>query len=270
MKTTFLTALLLFLVFGAVFAFLRRPFSDLINAILIAAGEGREIRVDNTDTLRRKVEKQVKVQGGPHIAYRAEIKVFREQIAAPPVNVLTPERARRSRKNLFIPYWAVLGIFDLSAIQRLDMEKALADKWMNGDLAAVSFQSPPNGLVWRKVQPIIWDGRISLKDMFRKNRKSAAAWAVTDVEVDRDYPDAVILTGIQQYGRIFLNGREIFVSTTNHQTNADVVKLKVNLRKGRNRIVVKCATSNSQTWCIYLRLATSAGVPLLAPAPPEE
>ena len=107
------------------------------------------------------------------------------------------------------------------------------------------------------------DGRINLAETFRKNNKQAAAWLVADIEVEQDHPDARMLVGILPFGRVFLNGREVFVSTPKTPGRADGVNIPVSLKKGRNRIVVKTATANPRSWAVFVRFTTAKKVPLM-------
>lgn len=267
MKTKYLLFFLLFILLAGVFTFLRVPIADAVNTLLIAIGEGRSIRVDNTDMVKRKTEKQVKVKGAGGIARAAQIKVFKETLSAPPSVRLTADKSRKKRSELFIADWAVLGWFDLSVIARqMNLQTVLAQECMNAESAGVSFQHLPKGMVWRRVHALSADGKIDLAEAFRKNSKPAAAWAVADIVLDQEYPSACMLVGIQQYGRVFLNGREVFVSTANTPVRADGTAVPVQLNQGSNRIIVKTACSNARSWFFYLRFASADKKVPLVPA----
>ena len=268
MRTRYLVFFLIFIVIGAVFTFFRTPIADGINTLLIAIGEGRSIRVDNTDMVKRKTEKQVKVKGAARISNAAQIRVLKEKISAPPVNQLSEGKVSRKRRVMFVPDWAVLGPFDQNVIaKKFSRDTVLAQECMNQEAGGVSFQMVPKGFQWRQIQSLSNDGRINLTEVFKKNRSAAAAWLVTEIEVDRDYPDARMLVGIQQFGRVFLNGRQVFVSTAKTPSRADGSNIPVKLEKGRNRIIVKTASSNFRTWHVFLRFTTAKKVPLMPPLP---
>ena len=267
MKTRYkyLFSLLIFLLLAAVFTFLREPVAAAVNAALIAAGEGRSIRVDNTDMVKRKPVGQVKVRGGSKIAGAAQVKVFPGKLAAPPVTRMTEGDPKAKRgKAMFIREWAVLGEFGFGAIAgQLNRQILLAQECMNGETANVSFENVPKGYEWNRLQNLSSDGRVDLTETFRKNRKAAGAWLAADLEFEREYPDAVMLAGIQQAGRIFLNGKLIFTSTAKTPARVDGTRMKVHLKPGVNRIVVKAATANAKSWLVYLRFITADKKPLM-------
>ena len=267
MKTRYLTFFLIFILLAAVFTFLRNPISEGINALLIAVGEGRSIRVDNTDMVKRKTEKQVKVQGGAKISQAAQVRILPDKVSAPPVTRLAEGKFNaKKRKVMFIPDWAVLGFFDLKVIaKQLKLATVLAQECMNAETANVSFQMAPKGFQWQHIKILSNDGKINLTEVFRKNRAAAAAWLAAEVEVDKDYPDARMFVGIQQYGRVFLNGKQVFVSTPKTPARSDGSNVPVQLKKGRNLIIVKTACSNYRNWNVYLRFATAKKIPLMPP-----
>jgi len=141
---------------------------------------------------------------------------------------------------------------------------------MNPETDGVSFQMVPKGFEWRKIQVLSTDGRVNLSETFRKNQQQAAAWLVTEIEVEKDYPDARMLIGILPFGRVFLNGREVFVSTAKTPARADGVNLPVSLKKGLNRIVVKTAAVNPRNWAVFVRFTTAKKVPLMQQPPPSK
>jgi hypothetical protein len=267
MKTRYLTFFLIFILLAAVFTFLRNPISEGINAILIAVGEGRSIRVDNTDMVKRKTEKQVKVQGGARISQAAQVRILPDKVSAPPVTRLAEGKFNpKKRKVMFIPDWAVLGVFDLKAIaKQLRLATVLAQECMNDEAANVSFQMVPKGFQWQHIRILSNDGKINLTETFRKNRAAAAAWLAAEIEVDKDYPDARMFVGIQQYGRVFLNGKQVFVSTAKTPARSDGSNVPVQLKKGRNLIIVKTACTNYRSWNVFLRFATAKKIPLMPP-----
>ncbi len=269
MKTRYLIFFLIFILLAAVFTFLRNPLSEGINTLLIAVGEGRSIRVDNTDMVKRKTEKQVKVQGGARISQAAQVRILPDKVAAPPVTRLTEGKFNaKKRRVMFIHDWAVLGFFDLKVIaKQFNLSTVLAQTCMNPETAGVSFQMVPAGFRWQYLQSLSNDGRINLTETFRKNQAAAAAWLAAEIEVDKDYPDARMLVGIQQYGRVFLNGQQVFVSKAKTPARADGSNMPVQLKKGRNQIIVKTASSNFRNWFVFLRFTTAKKVPLMPPLP---
>lgn len=266
MKNKYLICFLIFLLLAALFTFLRTPLAEGINTLLIAIGEGRTIRVDNTDMVKRPKKQQIKISGAGKIAQAAQLKILPEKITALPVNPLIATRKKNiPRKDLFIRKWIFLGPFDLSLITgKMDLKTTLLQECMNQDIDSVSLTMTPEGMSWKAAEILTKDGKFNLSEAFRKNRKAAAAWLMTEIEVDQEYPEALMLVGLQQYGRVFLNGREVFVSTTKTPVRADGSTVKVHLKKGTNRLLLKTASRNHGNWYFYLRFTTGSKVPLIA------
>ena len=168
------------------------------------------------------------------------------------------------------------GFFDLKVIsKKINRATVLAQQCMSEDPAEVSFQMLPKGFEWKKIQTLSNDGRINLSEVFRKNKAPAAAWLVTEIELEKDYPNAVMLVGIQQFGRVFLNGEQVFVSTPKTPARADGARVPVKLKKGRNLVIVKTASGNFRSWFVFLRFTASKKIPLMppfkqAPAPAQK
>ena len=267
MKTRYkyLVCLLIFFILATLFTVFREPIASIVNTALIAADEGRSIRVDNTDMVKRKPVGQVKVQGGSKIAVAAQANLHPGKLSAPPVSRMTEGKAGAKRtKSMFIREWAVLGVFDLSVIARqLDRQTMLAQECMNAETDNVSFENVPKGYEWNRLENLSSDGKINLTEAFRKNQKAAAAWLAADLEFEQDHPDAVMLVGIQQAGRVFLNGKQIFCSTAKTPARVDGTKIKVHLKQGTNRILVKTSTANAKSWIVYLRFMTADKKPLM-------
>ena len=75
----------------------------------------------------------------------------------------------------------------------------------------------------------------------------------------------LVFEGIDTLGRVFLNGKEVFVSKAKSPTRADGVRVKVQLKKGRNRLLVKTASANPRSWFVFLRFMTGKQ-PLMPPS----
>lgn len=261
---------LIFLLLAVLFTVFRTFLSDFFNVCLIAVKEGRSIRVDNTDLIRKPKNVQVKVSGAGGIAGAAQVKISKEQVTAFPVSRLVRDASsQKVRKNLFILNWAVLGPFDLSLISKdFNLKTVLAQECMNGDFSAVSPTSVPKDFAWQGVEGLFSDGRINASEIYRKNKVSAALWAVADVEVSEEIPDALLLACTQQFSRIFVNGKQIFVSEPKTPVRVDGIQVTVPLKKGTNRIFIKLATQSAPSWFFYLRFTDAKKVPLI-PAPPQ-
>ena len=270
MRKKYLFFFLVFLLLAGVFTLFRTYIADFFNVCLIAVKEGRAIRVDNTDLIRRPKNVQVKVKGAGGIAGAAQVKIFKEQVTAFPISRLVPDASRQKvRKNLFILNWAVLGPFDLSLISKdFNLKTVFAQECMSESFSEASLTLVPKGFSWQRIEGLYQDGRINVSEIYRKNKVSAALWAVADVEVSEEIPDARLLACTQQFSRIFVNGKQVFVSEPKTPVRVDGIQVTVPLKKGTNRIFIKLAAQNARSWYFYLRFTDAKKVPLI-PALPQ-
>ncbi len=270
MRKNYLFFFLIFLLLAGVFTLFRTYIADFFNVCLIAMKEGRSIRVDNTDLIKKPKNVQIKVQGAGGIAGAAQVKILKDAVTVFPVTTLVADSSKKkTRKELFITNWAVLGPFDLSLITKdFTLETVLAQECMNGSFSEVSLTLVPKDFAWQNVEGLITDGRMNIAEVYRKNKNPAAFWAVADVEVSEDIPDAVLLACTYQFARIFVNGKQVFVSEPKTPVRVDGIQVTVPLKKGANRIFVKMATQTARNWYFYLRFTDAKKVPLI-PAPPE-
>ncbi len=271
MRKNYLFFLLIFLLLAGIFTVFRTYIADFFNVCLIAMKEGRSIRVDNTDLIKRPKNVQVKVKGAGGIAGAAQVKVLKENVTAFPVtNLVADASKKKTRKELSIMNFAVLGPFDLSLIAKdFTLEAVLAQECMNESFSEASLTLVPKDYAWQNIEGLTSDGRINLSEVFRKNKNAAAVWVVADVAVSEEIPDAILLACTYQFSRIFVNGRQVFAfSDPKMPTRVDGIQVKVPLKKGTNRIFIKLATSNARSWYFYLRFTDDKKVPLI-PAPPQ-
>ncbi len=270
MRKKYLFFFLVFLLLAGVFTLFRTTIADFFNVCLIAVKEGRSIRVDNSDLIRRPKNTQVKVKGAGGMAGAAQVKVMKENVTAFPVSSLVSDASKKkTRKELFITNWAVLGPFDLSLISKdFELKTVLDQECMNESFTEVSTTLVPKDFAWQNVEGLISDGRINVSEIYRKNKNAAAMWAVADVTVSEDIPDAVLLACTQQISRIFVNGKPVFVSFPKMPIRVDGIQVTVPLKKGTNRIFIKLASQNARNWYFYLRFTDAKKVPLI-PAPPQ-
>ena len=84
---------------------------------------------------------------------------------------------------------------------------------------------------------------------------------------------AVIKFGSNSFGKIFINGEEVYSITNARNAKVDQDSIKINLKKGKNLFLVKVGNSNANNelaffemikweWGFYLRLLGENGKPL--------
>ena len=106
------------------------------------------------------------------------------------------------------------------------------------------------------------DGKITVNDLYKKLKGKAAFYALAEVEVDQDYPDALLWIGGRDDVKIWFDGKEVFVSDPKTPRRADAVQVKVNLTKGKHTVLVKCAYTSWQCF-FYIRFTDSEKTPLI-------
>ena len=166
MRKNYLFFLLVFLLLAAIFTVFRTYIADFFNVCLIAMKEGRSIRVDNTDLIKKPKNVQVKVKGAGGIAGAAQVKVLKESVTAFPVtNLVADASKKKTRKELFITNWAVLGPFDLSLIAKdFALQTVLAQECMNESFTEASLTLVPKDYALQYIEGLISDGRINISD----------------------------------------------------------------------------------------------------------
>jgi hypothetical protein len=89
----------------------------------------------------------------------------------------------------------------------------------------------------------------------------AAGFMVTYLECDKEMPDLTMAIASNDQGRLYLNGKDIFVFTEARALELDSDKGKVTLNKGVNVIVFKIINEQNN-WQGALRFLDKAGVPV--------
>ena len=91
----------------------------------------------------------------------------------------------------------------------------------------------------------------------------AAAYALCDLYSPKEYDDLVLYAGSDDYITVWINGERVHQYAAERRVPApddDVVK-NVSLKRGVNRIVVKCVEVVGD-WGFYLRFASEEGDPM--------
>jgi hypothetical protein len=89
----------------------------------------------------------------------------------------------------------------------------------------------------------------------------AAGFMVTYLECDKEMPEVTMAIASNDQGRLYLNGKEIYVFTEPRTLELDADKGKVTLNKGLNVIVFKIINEQNN-WQGALRFLDKAGAPV--------
>jgi len=169
-------------------------------------------------------------------------------------------------KDHFVTNWLVLGPFKFKADDfGGDQQQAAADKAFVPDEAGLNgLQIPPKPAVWREKQfsDRMETGRINLDGTFGRI-EHAAAYAVAWVHCSEEITSANLLVGSDDYITVWINGKAVHTYKTERRAGeADQDKIaNITLRKGYNRIVVKCVDV-VLGWNFFLRFTDKDGKPI--------
>lgn len=110
-------------------------------------------------------------------------------------------------------------------------------------------------LLW-KAAPIDMTSFVDLKELV-SGQDSVLAYSVAWVEVPTAL-NATIRFGSNDYGAVFVNGREVFRSTRGRVALRDEDVIPVEFPPGRSEILVKCGNIR-RAWGFYLRITDANG-----------
>ena len=89
----------------------------------------------------------------------------------------------------------------------------------------------------------------------------AAGFMVTYIECENEMPDVTMALASNDQGRLYLNGKDIYVFTEARTLELDADKGKVTLNKGLNVVVFKIINEQGN-WQGAMRFLDKAGAPL--------
>jgi len=174
----------------------------------------------------------------------------------------------------FITTWNVLGPFKFKPSEfKEEQQQDATEKEFIDDEDGLKRKVPaPAGLKWQNIQFRNGKqaGQIGLEDLYGPI-DYACAYAVACVEVPVDIAKANLQVGSDDYLKIWLNGDLVHTYKVERRASdwdQDIIK-DIELRKGCNRIVVKCVDIVGD-WDFYLRFTDKEGMPFTcskAPTP---
>jgi hypothetical protein len=166
----------------------------------------------------------------------------------------------------FVTSWMLLGPLPFKEGDfGGDQQQSSADKeFMPNEGELDGTQKPSAGAAWKCMQFTSSEAGLVDLDPVYGELEHVAAYAVAWLECPQDVPDAKLYVGSDDYMKVWINGR--LVHTYNKERRAgerdqDIVG-GVALRKGPNRIVVKCVDV-VLGWNFYFRLTDAQGRPFL-------
>jgi len=177
----------------------------------------------------------------------------------------------------FVTHWLVLGAlsFDASQFQGDQQQDATDHEFVKDEGALDGSQPAPKGAAWqaKHFTPGAGGdaGQIDL-DALYGGIDYAAAYAVAWVRCDKELADLKLCVGSDDYVKVWINGSCVHTYKDKRRASdwdQDVIE-GVTLKKGVNRIVVKCVDV-VVNWDFYLRFtdAKDKAVVFQGPPPPE-
>ena len=97
--------------------------------------------------------------------------------------------------------------------------------------------------------------------LLKTENDRAAGFMVTYIECDKEMPDVTVAIASNDQGRLYLNGKDIYVFTEARILELDSDKGKVTLNKGVNVVVFKIINEQNN-WQGALRFLDKAGAPV--------
>ena len=198
------------------------------------------------------------------MAAAAQLQPKGKATAAPLTKLVKNADKQKFRKNLFILKWAILGPFELGKkIEKFTPSEAIKYMCVEKEETLSPATPAPEDTSWQDVVGLVLDGKIVPNDLFKKLPGKAVFYAVAEIDVDQDYPDALLWIGGKDDVKVWFDGKEVFVSDPKTPRRADAAQIKVNLTKGKHTVLVKAAYTSWQCF-FYIRFTDSEKVPLIS------
>lgn len=159
----------------------------------------------------------------------------------------------------FVVNWLVLGPFPFkeSDFKGDEQQEATDHLFMKDEAALDGSQAAPKGATWqaKRFKPGSGEaGQIDL-DALYGGADYAAAYAVGWLSCPKDLDKLKLCVGSDDYVKVWINGKNVHKYAAKRRASEwdqDIVQ-NVSLKKGLNRIVVKCVDVVFD-WDFYLRL----------------
>ena len=169
-------------------------------------------------------------------------------------------------ENNFVTKWLILGPFTFGEndFGGGEQQGAVDKEFVANEAALDGTQPAPDKTKWQEVQfkDGTQPGQADLDKLFN-GIDHAAAYAVAFIDCPSDITDAKLMLGSDDYIKVWVNGKQVFEYKTARRGSdwdQDTVS-GISLKKGMNRIVVKCVDVVSG-WDFYFRIADKDGQPM--------
>ncbi len=166
----------------------------------------------------------------------------------------------------FVMDWTIVGPFTFKetdfggGMQVESIDKEFMSDEPNLDCKT---SKPPEGFAWKRITGSGKNnpGEVNFKELLGEVDFDTV-YCVCLLDVPADMDNVVLKLGCDDYAKIWINGKIVFVYNKERRASdwdQDIVK-NISLKKGLNRIVVKCVNIVGG-WNMYIRFTDSLGLP---------
>lgn len=152
--------------------------------------------------------------------------------------------------------WWVVGPFDLGDHNEGWQTNYIGEPNVN---VVARYMSGKTRRQWKHVETQDSQGRIDLRATIA-DRDNCIGYAYTEIELDKPV-DAVLLLGVDDSEKIWVNENKIFEQFTARPLRVDQDRVPVHLKAGSNAILLKLY-QNTQGWEFCVRIVTADGQPV--------
>jgi len=233
----------------------RHPATDSIH-LMRPLLKRKTVREDAAKSLllacRGLTDKKEKIQLLTEIFEASRSRTHRRR-ACDGLRELGVDTSAFARKSGFLIEWDVLGCFPKANAEDLGSWPFASE----GPNTKQGFAWKGKELAWRHIVSKDPDGLVDLLVLPQKN--NAVAYSVTELAWPRE-EELSLLVGSDDAVAIWCNGVRVHKNFVARGVSIDEDKVKVHLRKGKNRIVVKVSQGGGD-WGFCVRLAKKDGTP---------
>jgi putative heme-binding domain-containing protein len=205
--------------------------------IVLRDGNGKDTKIDKKD-IEERTKSTKSLMPEDIVVYMTEDDLLD----------ITEYMLTLKTSALTIPAWHILGPFD-NGEQDAGLEKEFPPE-KSIDLKA-KYDGKSEKIAWRVVRPEV-TGYVDLQKFFAPNFSQIVSYLYQEIESPADQ-DASILIGNDDAAKLWLNGAQVFKDTRHIAAIPGASEVKVKLKKGTNKLLLKI-TNGDGAHGFYLTL----------------
>ncbi len=152
--------------------------------------------------------------------------------------------------------WWVVGPFDLGDKNQGWETRYIGEPNVN---VVARYMSGKTRRQWKRVESQDSQGKLNLRATIA-DRDNCIGYAYAEIELDKPV-DAVLLLGVDDSEKIWVNGKKLFEQFTARGLTVDQDRVPVHLEAGTNKILLKLY-QNTQGWEFCARIVNADGQPV--------